>query len=450
MNSVIGRYLLAVVIGGGVFAGLTYFNSNTPVEEAALPAIPAMVAATNTETPPATAPAETAPAPVTGTDSTVPAETPPATDTVDTTAGPADTPPAASTPANAETATPPAVDAATATDTASATPPAPQDTQDTQDSAATPTAAPAATPATAPAESVATDQTGTAIDSNQNQTNDGSKPTFDVVRVDNSGTAVIAGKAEPNSTVTVTANDEVIGETVADASGEFVAIVDTKNTGTAGEAQNLALVTDANGEQQRSDENIVILPVLDNSAAESAVAQDVAPTIVKTTPDAVVVVQQGGQALPDQITIDSISYEESGEVSVAGRGTAGDTVMAYVNGDIMAKTGIADDGTWKVVLDGLEAGKYTLRVDEIDATGAVSSRMETPFQRAFPSDVRAAQDTQAGTYTVQPGNSLWVIATGRYGEGLKYHQIFAANRDKIRDPDLIYPGQVFVLPPEQQ
>jgi nucleoid-associated protein YgaU len=48
--------------------------------------------------------------------------------------------------------------------------------------------------------------------------------------------------------------------------------------------------------------------------------------------------------------------------------------------------------------------------------------------------------------TVQPGSTLWAIATERYGEGIRYVQVFEANRDKIRDPDLIYPGQVFELP----
>lgn len=48
--------------------------------------------------------------------------------------------------------------------------------------------------------------------------------------------------------------------------------------------------------------------------------------------------------------------------------------------------------------------------------------------------------------TVQPGNTLWALARENYGEGIRYVQLFEANRDKIRDPDLIYPGQVFDIP----
>ena len=47
---------------------------------------------------------------------------------------------------------------------------------------------------------------------------------------------------------------------------------------------------------------------------------------------------------------------------------------------------------------------------------------------------------------VQPGNSLWRIARRVLGEGTHYVHIFEANQERIRDPDLIYPGQVFEVP----
>lgn len=50
------------------------------------------------------------------------------------------------------------------------------------------------------------------------------------------------------------------------------------------------------------------------------------------------------------------------------------------------------------------------------------------------------------TVTVQPGFTLWGIAQERYGDGVLYVQVFEANRDKIKNPDLIYPGQVFAVP----
>jgi nucleoid-associated protein YgaU len=54
---------------------------------------------------------------------------------------------------------------------------------------------------------------------------------------------------------------------------------------------------------------------------------------------------------------------------------------------------------------------------------------------------------QARSYTVQSGDSLSKIAKHVYGDANKWHAIFDANRDKIRNPDLIQPGQVLTLPP---
>ena len=80
------------------------------------------------------------------------------------------------------------------------------------------------------------------------------------------------------------------------------------------------------------------------------------------------------------------------------------------------------------------------------------SQFETPFEREERDDLAAlmTEAQEAGqtnaTRIVQPGNTLWAIARDRYGEPLMYLRVFEANRDRIRDPDLIYPGQVFVLP----
>ena len=68
--------------------------------------------------------------------------------------------------------------------------------------------------------------------------------------------------------------------------------------------------------------------------------------------------------------------------------------------------------------------------------------METPFSRAV---VLAALPGESAVI-VQPGNSLWRISRRVYGEGVRYSVIYQANRDQIRDPDLIYPGQIFIVP----
>ena len=54
------------------------------------------------------------------------------------------------------------------------------------------------------------------------------------------------------------------------------------------------------------------------------------------------------------------------------------------------------------------------------------------------------------TYTVQPGDTLWLISVKVYGDGRLWPVIFEANRDILDDPGRIRPGQVLKIPPKSQ
>ena len=60
--------------------------------------------------------------------------------------------------------------------------------------------------------------------------------------------------------------------------------------------------------------------------------------------------------------------------------------------------------------------------------------------------VPAVNPKSNGTHVVQPGDTLWAIAKKYYGNGNQYTKIFNANKDKIKNPNLIYPGQQLVIP----
>ncbi|HET9068027.1 MAG TPA: LysM peptidoglycan-binding domain-containing protein, partial [Amaricoccus sp.] len=111
---------------------------------------------------------------------------------------------------------------------------------------------------------------------------------------------------------------------------------------------------------------------------------------------------------------------------------------------------VAADGRWSMQLDDVAGGIYRLRIDQIAADGKVASRVETPFQRDYPRAPLprpgAAPPMGTVSVTVQPGNNLWTLARLHYGSGVRYTQIFTANREQILDPDLIYPGQIFNIP----
>ncbi|WP_425039384.1 LysM peptidoglycan-binding domain-containing protein [Primorskyibacter sp. S187A] len=177
-----------------------------------------------------------------------------------------------------------------------------------------------------------------------------------------------------------------------------------------------------------------------------APATTVSPTVLAADAEGVRVLQ--APQVTDSIALDSISYDDQGEVALTGRAREG-FVRVYLDNTPITTSRIREDGSWRIDLPEVDRGVYTLRVDEVDAEGTVTSRVETPFKREDRANL-VAQDTEsaapARVLTVQPGNTLWAIARERYGDGVLYVRVFEANRDRIRDPDLIYPGQVFDIP----
>ncbi|MEL6207250.1 MAG: LysM peptidoglycan-binding domain-containing protein, partial [Pseudomonadota bacterium] len=204
-------------------------------------------------------------------------------------------------------------------------------------------------------------------------------------------------------------------------------------------------------------EGVTALPASDGAPTLAEAAS--APAVLIAEADGVRLLQPSApaRAVTDRVVVDVISYDTDGTVTLEGRGAPPpppiDRVRVYLNNAPIDSARISDDGSWRLPLEGVATGIYTLRVDQLDRSGRVVSRFETPFKREAPEalarledPVAAAGDVSASVITVQPGFTLWGIASDRYGSGLQYVAIFEANVDQIRDPDLIYPGQVFDLP----
>lgn len=270
----------------------------------------------------------------------------------------------------------------------------------------------------------------------------GEAPRFDVVRVAPDGAAVVAGVAEPGSTVTVYAGGEAVATAEATPGGEFVAIFRVEPTA---EPRALTLAAEGEAGHTVSAEAVLLVPPAPTGAgAPEPPEAEIAATAVLRPGEEIEAAPTVPSSGPRQVALASISYAELGIVTLAGLGSAGATVRAYVDGAFAEDAKVDPAGRWTMRLAGVATGIYKLRVDEVRDDGSVASRVETPFQRDLP---RAETDPGAPvSITVQPGSNLWTIARSHYGRGTLYSQIFTANAELIRDPDEIYPGQIFVLP----
>ena len=383
-------------------------------------------------------------------------------------------------------------------------------------------------------------------------------PKFDLVRIEDDGSALIAGLAEGTGHVILSVDGIELSDARADlnGSGQFVifAFLQSKMTP---QALRLHLYTVDGAEPVISTEIVFVAaapkvePKLsapteelaaasdtDTEAVPAEVAQSEAPqaaappTVIMSDDAGVRILQDSRPILT--VSIDTISYTLTGDVSIGGRAAGRGFVRIYLDNKAITTSRISDSGYWTVDLLNVEAGIYTLRVDELNSVGDVLSRTETPFKREKPAELVAlmadsnevapeemlaaavvpepemttgdvvasaadkdtditqttievqaevadlAASATTGTElapeasgaaaavsegepaasdaalrapsvtfrvkTVQPGSTLWAIAKESYGEGIEYFKVFEANKERIRDPDLIYPGQVFEIP----
>jgi nucleoid-associated protein YgaU len=322
-------------------------------------------------------------------------------------------------------------------------------------------------------------------------------PAFDSVRVEPNGETLVAGRADPDSDVTLKWNGNVVGKAKANADGSFVVIPEkplAKGTGA------LTLEMSKNGAVVQSEGSVAVV-VKENAPAVVAKLQPETPTQVT---------QNGAAAEPKAgVYLSAVDYDTAGNIVFSGKAAPGATVRFYVDNIPMGE-GVANaDGAWSFKgTNAVKPGTHMLRADAVDASGKVVSRIELPFLREDAETVAAAQvavaepaapvvrsveapkaadpeqspvvaaapapeqkaieapaepETQVASVqpapevprpvvepirklVIQPGNSLWKLSREVYGKGRMYTVIFEANRDQVRNPNRIYPGQILTAP----
>ena len=334
---------------------------------------------------------------------------------------------------------------------------------DSGDSASSAGAADADTQASAASgsETGASDSAGSGAEAAEDAALEG-LPSISTFRLDRDNQMLVSGRAAPGWDVTILVDGAGIDTFTVDGTGDFARFGELEPSENP---RILSLVMRSpDGSRQIASKSEIIVAPRPAAVAEAesktddgtggAAATTSTATVIRSDETGVSVIQKPEDPQQDgaasggaqTVQLDSISYSEDGDVTVAGR-SGGVRVRVYLDNRQAADAEVGSDRRWSAVLRNVAPGDYVLRIDELDAGGRVTSRIETPFRRES-GEVLARSRPAGGTgiVVIQPGNTLWGISRKNYGAGILYLKIFLANRDKIRDPDLIYPGQVFTVP----
>lgn len=210
----------------------------------------------------------------------------------------------------------------------------------------------------------------------------------------------------------------------------------------------LRVVQHIEGKAPLTSEQAVIAVVPEPPAA-NAPAQPRAETLVMISPptgSATLVQPPTAAGLPKSadLSVSTLDYDDGGHVTVSGFAAPGAVVRAYVNDRMVAEGKAANDGRWRLKPSApVEQGKHLLRLDRISADGKPVARLELPFERVI---VAPVSSTDGRRLHIVKGDNLWNIAQAHYGAGWHHTVIFAANKDQVKNPHLIYPGQILSLP----
>jgi nucleoid-associated protein YgaU len=295
--------------------------------------------------------------------------------------------------------------------------------------------------------------------------------TIDLARVKPDGSAVFAGTAAPNAKIRIFEGNILLGETIANANGEWVIVLEKSLA--AGQHLILVAMEGSDGTTKIADRSLAVeiypdtetkplvallpetateVPVLIQSpddldtAKPAAAASEAAMADAAKTDAAMPETTSTNFQAKSQIAAlapSAIVWRDASRILISGISTGG--VRVTVN-DAKGQFGealVLADGAWQVAgsLD-MDIAVNQLRFKLFDDVNQITARYNLPIKAR---DLAKGQDGSP-LVVVNKGDMLWRIAYHQLGEGVKYVDIVRRNKHDIINPDLIYPKQIFAVP----
>ena len=274
---------------------------------------------------------------------------------------------------------------------------------------------------------------------------------LEVIRVRPDGSLVIAGKGLPNSKIEIISGSTVIATTQSDNIGEFVAVPDKQLK--SGEyllafrqttkANKISIANEAVAINVTGGPNdIPIVAIIDSEGKLGARVIQAPGLIEKETKSKFDKDNDISIKILPTISILAITYDiKVGQLILSGIASGGAQVNAGFSGKETSSTKILNN-SWSLTIPGkLISGKQKVFAVIIGKDGKVLSKNSINITGSI------IKDANGKTFVVvQKGDALWNIAYNRLGLGIRYTDIVELNKEKIKNPNLIYPKQLFILP----
>jgi hypothetical protein len=252
---------------------------------------------------------------------------------------------------------------------------------------------------------------------------------FDLVRLSREGSGVVAGTAAPGGFVDVLADGVSIGKARASETGAWEVVIDAPLS--PGARVLSLLATDAAGAESVSAD-VVIAAVPEAPGTRPAAAEDGVVAVLAPRDRAGVsrVLQRPGPIAPRvPLGLDTADFDAAGRVTLAGRAEPRREVRVFLDGEAVGTARADDDGLWTLALERpVSTGPHTLRLDQLGTDGAVSLRVEQPFD---PSATLAI--APRGGVAVRPDGGLWHLVRRLPSGAVAYTQVFRPDGAQLRE-----------------
>ena len=309
--------------------------------------------------------------------------------------------------------------------------------------------------------------------------------TIDLARVKPDGAAVFAGTAAPNAKIRIFEGDILLGETVANANGEWVIVLEKSLA--AGQHLISVAMERSDGTTEMADRSLAVeiyqdtetkplvallpeteteVPVLIQSpddvdtakpaaaGSEAIVADDAKPAaaampeITRAAPakpqaKSPIVASQIATSQIAALAPSAIVWRDASSILISGTSRGGIRVTVNDAKGQFGEALVLADGAWQVAgsLD-MDIALNQLRFALFDDVNQIIARYDLPVKAR---DLAKGQDGSP-LVVVNKGDMLWRIAYQQMGKGVRYVDIVRRNKQDIINPDLIYPKQIFAVP----